>query len=89
MADLELVYRCFMVKMLNSHELLEEALLLSRERWGLSAAGSGSGSLLLPSHVAFAKDRVQPRIVEDPQSRVVAWLRYHLNGVSCNRAHTV
>ena len=86
---LELVYRCFMVTMLDPHELLEEALLLNSERWGLSAAGCGSGSLLLTGHVAFAKDGVQPRSVEDPQSRAVTLFRYHLNCLSCNRAHAV
>ena len=63
---LELVYRCFMVTMLDPHELLKKALLLNSERWGLSAAGCGSGKLLITGHVAFAKDSVQPRIVEDP-----------------------
>ena len=65
-AGLELVYRCLMVTMLDHHELLEKALLLNSEKWGLSAAGRGSGSLLLTGHVAFAKDGVQPRSVEDP-----------------------
>ena len=59
-AGLELVYR------LDPHELLEKALLLNSKRWGLSATGCGSGSLLLTGHVAFAKDGVQPRSVEDP-----------------------
>ena len=66
-----------MVTMLDPHELLEKTLLLSSERWGLSATGCGSGSLLLTGHVAFAKDSVQPRIVEDPLSRAVILLRYH------------
>ena len=77
MTGLELVYRCFMVKMLDHHELLEKTLLLSRERW--SGTDCGSGSLLLTGHVAFAKDSVQPRIVEDPLSRAIIQLRYHLN----------
>ena len=36
MTGLELVYRCFMVTMLDHHELLEKTLLLGRERWSLN-----------------------------------------------------
>ena len=74
MTGLELVYRCFMVMMLDHHELLEKTLLLSSERWSLNGTDCGSCSLLFTGHVAFAKDSVQSRVVEDPLSRVVIYI---------------